>query len=700
MIETVRCLPHPDTKEIIIEVGEVAKQSNAAVRVISGETIILVAVVAEDEPAEEGDFFPLTVDYREKFYAAGKIPGGFFKREGKPDDRETLTSRLIDRPIRPLFPEGFRNEVQVLVTVLSADNEVPQEVLSIIGASSALCISDIPFNGPIGAVKVGLINDKFVINPSNNELDNSLLDIVVAGTKTDIIMVESGAKELSEEKMIEALEFAQSAIQNVICAQEELVKKCGKTKMPFQPLIIEQEIIDKVKPIADEKLKVLNDIYEKNARSDKYKKIIDEIVAQFLEEFPEQEQKIKIVIADSEREMVRNLILKEKRRPDGRQFDEVRPIECKIAYLPRAHGSALFTRGQTQSLGVVTLGSISDKQRIDNLEGESTKRFMLHYNFPPYSVGEVKPLRGPGRREIGHGALAEKSLVPVIPPEDNFPYTIRIVSEIFESNGSSSMATVCSGSLSLMDAGVPIKSAVAGIAMGLVMENNEYVILTDIQGIEDHLGDMDFKVAGTENGITSLQMDLKIGGLSKEILREALEKANVARKFVLSEMAKVIDKSRPDLSLHAPRVIKISVATDKIRDIIGPGGKVIRNIIEKTGTTIDILDNGDVFIYSKDKNSANAALEMINYISAEVEIGKIYNGKVVRVTNFGAFVEILPGKEGLVHISQLADKRVNRVEDICREGDELLVKCVEIDSQGRINLSRKLALQELKESKK
>ena len=700
MIETVRCLPHPDTKEIIIEVGEVAKQSNAAVKVICGETIILVAVVADEEPAEEGDFFPLTVDYREKFYAAGKIPGGFFKREGKPDDRETLTSRLIDRPIRPLFPEGFRNEVQVLVTVLSADNEVPQEVLSIIGASSALCISDIPFNGPIGAVKVGLINDKFVTNPSNNELDNSLLDIVVAGTKTDIIMVESSAKELSEEKMIEALEFAQSAIQNVISAQEELMKKCGKPKMSFQPLIIEQEIIDKAKPIADEKLKVLNDIYEKNARSNKYKEIINEIVAQFLEEFPEQEQKIKMVISDSEREMVRNLILKEKRRPDGRKFDEVRPIECKVTYLPRTHGSALFTRGQTQSLGVVTLGSISDKQRIDNLEGESTKRFMLHYNFPPYSVGEIKPLRGPGRREIGHGALAEKSLVPVIPPEDDFPYTIRIVSEILESNGSSSMATVCSGSLSLMDAGVPIKSAVAGIAMGLVMENNEYAILTDIQGIEDHLGDMDFKVAGTENGITSLQMDLKIGGLSKEILREALEKANVARKFVLSEMAKIIDKSRPDLSPHAPRVIKISVATDKIRDIIGPGGKVIRNIIEKTGTTIDILDNGDVFIYSKDKNSANAALEMINYISAEVEVGKIYNGKVVRVTNFGAFVEILPGKEGLVHISQLADRRVNRVEDICREGDELLVKCVEIDSQGRINLSRKLALQELNESKK
>jgi polyribonucleotide nucleotidyltransferase len=513
-------------------------------------------------------------------------------------------------------------------------------------------------------------------------------------------MVESSAKELSEEKMIEALEFAQSAIQNVINAQEELMKKCGKPKMSFQPLIIEQEIIDKVKPIADEKLKVLNDIYEKNARSDKYKEIINEIVAQFLEEFPEQEQKIKMVISDSEKEMVRNLILKEKRRPDGRKFDEVRPIECKVAYLPRAHGSALFTRGQTQSLGVVTLGSISDKQRIDNLEGESTKRFMLHYNFPPYSVGEVKPLRGPGRREIGHGALAERSLIPVIPPEDDFPYTIRIVSEILESNGSSSMAAVCSGSLSLMDAGVPIKSAVAGIAMGLVMENNEYAILTDIQGIEDHLGDMDFKVAGTENGITSLQMDLKIGGLSKEILREALEKANVARKFVLSEMAKVIDKSRPDLSPHAPRVIKITVATDKIRDIIGPGGKVIRNIIEKTGTTIDILDNGDVFIYSKDKTSANAALEMINYISAEVEVGKIYNGKVVRVTNFGAFVEILPGKEGLVHISQLADRRVNRVEDICREGDELLVKCVEIDSQGRINLSRKLALQELNESKK
>jgi len=699
MVETVRFIPHPGSKEIIIEVGEVAKQANAAVKVTSGETVILAAAVVSEEPEEGIDFFPLTVDYREKFYAAGRIPGGFFKREGKPDDRETLTSRLIDRPIRPLFPEGFLNEVQVLVTVLSADNEVPQEILSIIGASSALCISDIPFNGPIGAVKVGLINDKFVINPSNEELENSLLDVVVAGTKTDIIMVECRAKEVSEEKMIEALEFAQDAIKSVVEAQEELIKKCGKEKIPFQPLVIEQEIIGKVRPIADEKLKVLNEIYEKNARSERYKEIIDEIVAQFSEEFPEQEQKIKTVIADSEREMVRNLILKEKRRPDGRNFDEVRPIDCKISYLPRAHGSALFTRGQTQSLGVVTLGSISDQQRIDNIEGESAKRFMLHYNFPPYSVGEVRPMRGPGRREIGHGALAERSLLPTIPSEDDFPYTIRIVTEILESNGSSSMASVCSGSLSLMDAGVPIKDAVAGIAMGLVMENDNYAILTDIQGIEDHLGDMDFKVAGTEKGITALQMDVKIEGLAKEIIKEALEKAKAARKFVLAEMAKVISKPRADLSPYAPRVIKISVNTNKIRDIIGPGGKVIRNIIEKTGTTIDIMDNGDVFIYSKDKDSANAALEMINYISAEVEVGKVYNGKVVRITNFGAFVEILPGKEGLVHISQLSDKRVNRVEDVCREGDEILVKCVEIDSQGRINLSRKLALQELKSSK-
>ncbi|MEW6685412.1 MAG: polyribonucleotide nucleotidyltransferase [Candidatus Edwardsbacteria bacterium] len=675
-----------------LETGKVAKQADGAVTVRYGDTVVLVTAVASDEVSEEQDFFPLQVEYREPSYAAGRIPGGFFKREGRPREKEILSARLIDRPLRPLFPESFRHEVQIVAMVLSSDQENDSDVLAMIGASAALGISDIPFFGPIGAVRIGKLNGEFVVNPTFTQLDISLLDLTVAGTAESITMVEGGAKEISEEEILKALSLAQQEIQKIVKIQEELISVCGKPKRGIVPEIVIPELVKAVEELTLEEIRIANTLPAKEQRQTAIRSIIEKANTFLKEKFPEQEGKIKEIVEEIQKRDLRRMILEEGKRADGRNLSEIRLISCEVGVLPRTHGSALFSRGETQSLAVTTLGTASDEQIVEDLEGESSKSYMLHYNFPPFSVGEVRPIRGPGRREIGHGALAERAVAPVIPSEDVFPYTIRVVSDILESNGSSSMASVCGASLSLMDAGVPIKSNVAGIAMGLVVEDEKVAILSDIMGLEDHLGDMDFKIAGTKEGITALQLDIKIKGLKLEILRKALEQAHTGRMHILETMERTLAKPRDELSIYAPRIISIMIPKDKIGDVIGPGGKVIRAIQEETGTKIEIEDDGKVTIAGVGGEGTKKALRKIEELTAVPEVGKIYRGKVKRLTSFGAFVEFLSGQEGLVHISELERRRVERVEDVIKEGEEVLVKLIKIDEQGRYNLSRKQAL--------
>ncbi len=682
--------------ELTLEWGKVAKQANGAVTARVGDTVVLVAAVGNTTPDTGKDFFPLMVDYREKFAASGRIPGGFYKREGRPSDNETLRARLIDRAIRPMFPEGFMNETQVYVTVQSMDQKNPAEIAAFVGASAALYLSDIPFPTPLAAVRIGRIEGQFVVNPTYEQIEAGDLDLVMAGHAKGINMVEAGASEIPEDLMIEALELGHDAIKKIVAELEKFRKKCGKEKWTFEATQPDAALLKDVEKLAKPHLKDIVNFTEKKARDERLKKAVEEIEQALAEKYPEREGEIAHMVEDLDMQAMRERVVREGARADGRAPTEIRPIWSEIDSLPCAHGSAIFTRGQTQALATVTLGSIEDQQKIDDILGESSKRFMLHYNFPSYSVGEVRMPRGPGRREIGHGALAERALLPVIPPKDDFPYTVRVVADILESNGSSSMATVCSGCLALMDAGVPIPHPVAGIAMGLIMEKSKYSILSDIQGIEDHLGDMDFKVTGTTKGITALQMDIKIEGLTREILAEALEQARAGREYILSKMAETMAEPRADLKPHTPRIIIIKIPTEKIREVIGPGGKVIREIVEKTGAKVDIEDDGSVYISSSDAESAQAAIDMVRNITADLEEGEVYTGKVTRVMDSGAIVEIFPGKDGMVHISELDNARVERVEDICREGDTVLVKVLEIDKvRGRVRLSRRAALNQI-----
>lgn len=678
-----------------LSTGRMARQADGAVVAQYGDTIVLATCVSSKQ-VKEVDFFPLTVDYQEKAYAAGKIPGGFFKREGRPSEKEILTSRLIDRPLRPLFPEGYNDETQIIVSVLSYGEENISDILGIIAASATLTISAIPFLGPVGAVRIGRIGGEFIINPDLKEIEESELNLIVAGTSDAVIMVEGEAKEVSEVIMLEALDLAHKEIRKIVDLQLKLGDKVGKQKMGVVPIKIGEELQEKVKAITITKMREAIHIPDKLHRQNTLDLILHESIQIIKQEFPERDitKEIQMAFKEIEKEEVRRTILEKGIRADGRGPADIRPITCEAGVLPRTHGSALFTRGETQCLAVVTLGTSEDEQRIDALEGESTKTFMLHYNFPPFSVGEVKPLRSPGRREIGHGALAERALKPVIPSKTEFPYTLRIVSDILESNGSSSMATVCGGTLALMDAGVPIKAPVAGIAMGLIREGDNTIILSDILGLEDHLGDMDFKVTGTEKGITAFQMDMKIAGVSGDLMERALEQAKQGRLYILGKMLETISSPRSNLSSHAPRIYTMQIKTDKIRDVIGTGGKVIRGIIEQTGVKINIDDTGLINIASADESSAEKAIEIINGIIAEAEVGKIYDGKVKKIMDFGAFVEILPGTEGLLHISQIAEHRVLRVSDEVKEGQVIPVKVIEVDKQGKIRLSMKAALKE------
>ena len=685
-----------EDKKLTIQTGHLAKQAAGAVTLRLGDTVVLATACASDIPDEKRDFFPLTVDYRERAYAAGKIPGGFFKREGRPSEREVLCSRLVDRPIRPLFPEGYLNEVQVLLEVLSSDQENDSDVLGIIAASAALSISDIPFYTPIAGVRVALVDGKYLVFPTFTELETNSMNIVVAGTKENINMVEGGCREISESEMIKALTFAHDWIKKIVALIDDLKSKCGKPKPEFSPPEIDKELEKTVTEMAIRTIKEANHTVDKNERQQKLDKLTEDILIQLEDKFPEKENTIKAILHHLEKNDMREMILKEHRRVDKRGYEDIRPIECQVGFLPRAHGSALFTRGQTQALVATTLGTKMDEQKIDDLLGESFKSYMLHYNFPPFATGETKPIRGISRREVGHGALAERAIEPIIPSEANFPYTIRIVSDILESNGSSSMATVCGGSLSLMDAGVPIKNPVAGIAMGLIKDGDKHAILTDILGVEDHLGDMDFKVAGTKEGITAFQMDVKISGIDIEIIKTALEQARKARLAVLDKMNQAIDKPRPELSPYAPRIIFMKIKVEKIGDVIGPGGKTIRSIIDQTGVKIDIEDDGTVLIASVDQKAGEAARKMVEKLVEEAEIGKVYTGVVRRTTPFGAFVEILPGTDGMVHISELENYRINRVEDVVRVGDTITVKVIDIDEDGKIRLSRKATLNKIR----
>lgn len=683
-------------RTMTLEVGELAKQANGAVLVRYGDTVVLVTATMAKEPRADIDFFPLIVDYEEKMYSVGRIPGGWGRREGKPGEDAVLAARMIDRPLRPLFPEGFRNDVQIVAQVLSVDQNHSPAISAMIGASAALTISDIPFKGPIGGVKVGRVNGEYIINPTQAQEDESDIDLVVAGTADAIMMVEAGAKEVDEEGMLQAIMFGHQAIKRICAAISEMGAKIGKPKMQVELFEPDPAVAEWVKDYAADKLMdalKTDDKQERQQDLDQVQSLIHETYrAQFGEEqYEEAVKSINYMIDKLTKDLVRKMIISGT-RPDGRKLDEIRPISIKVGLLPRAHGSGLFTRGQTQVLTVCTLGLKSDEQLLDNLTDEDRKRYIHHYNFPPFCVGEVRPIRSPGRREIGHGALAERALLPVIPNEEEFPYTIRLVSEVLESNGSSSQASVCGSSLALMDAGVPIRRPVAGIAMGLVKSDEGIAVLTDIQGLEDALGDMDFKVAGTREGITALQMDIKIGGVSDEILRNALAQARKGRLFILDKMEEVIDKPRPDLSPYAPRIITMEIPVDRIRDVIGPGGKTIRKIIEQTNVAIDIEDDGRVYIASTADGDGEKACRLIESYTKDVEVGSSYVGIVKRIMKFGAFVEILPGKEGLVHISQLSNERVNKVEDVVNIGDEILVKVIEIDRQGRINLSRKAVL--------
>ncbi len=686
-------------RKITIETGKVAKQAAGAVLVRSGDSVVLVTACSSKEPKPGAGFLPLTVDYREYTYAAGRFPGGFIKREGRPTEREILVARLIDRPIRPLFPEGYSCETQVIGFVLSADPELDPAPLAIVGAAAALAISDIPFPHILGAVQVGLVNGRLIANPTYSEAREGKLNITVAATDDGIVMVEAGAVQASEAEVISAIEFGHQCCREVAAAIRELVEKAGKPKREFTPPAFNQELYDEIatawrEPLTD----ALNT--EKYTKIQSYT-LVEELRKKAVEAFPEQQREEAGQLFDRLKERIfRDQMLLERRRPDGRAFDQIRPLDIEVGVLPRTHGSALFTRGETQAMVTVTLGTKEDEQRLELLEtGETSKRFMLHYNFPPFSVGEVAFMRGPGRREIGHGALAERALQPVIPDEKAFPYTLRVVSDILESNGSSSMATVCGASLALMDAGVPISAPVAGIAMGLVIEGDRYAILTDIAGAEDHYGDMDFKVAGTREGITALQMDIKVPNITTQIMHEALEQARQARLYILDRMQEVIAAPRPALSPYAPRIYTLTIPQEKIRDLIGPGGKVIRGIIEQTGVKIDVEDDGTVHIFSSDGASANKAIQMVTEIAAVAEVGKTYLGKVVRLADFGAFVEIFPGTDGLLHISEISENRIRNVRDELKEGDQILVKVLAIEGN-KIRLSRKAVLREQREKLK
>lgn len=683
-------------RQLIIETGKLAQQASGSALVRYGDTVLLATATASKKPREGVDFLPLTVDYEERLYAVGKIPGGFVKREGRPSEKAILSARVIDRPLRPLFPKTFRNDIQVITTILSVDQDNTPDILAINGASIALCISDIPFEGPVGAVSVGFVDGKYIINPTLEEAQNSDLRLVLAGTKDAVLMVEANADEIDEDEMLKAILFGHEEIKRIVEFQEEIIREIGKEKMEFSVPPVDEDLVKAVRQYATEDLRQAIRIFEKLQREDMIDKIGEDTQLHFQEEFPDCEKDISGILYDIVKEEVRKMIAYENVRPDGRTSDEIRPISCEVGLLPRTHGSGLFTRGQTQALTVATLGALGDVQILDGLGIEESKRYMHHYNFPPYSTGETKVLRGPGRREIGHGALAERALEPMIPSEEDFPYTIRLVSEILGSNGSSSMASVCGSTLALMDAGVPLKSPVSGVAMGLIKHENTTTILTDIQGMEDFLGDMDFKVAGTQKGITAIQMDIKIAGIDEEILKSALTKAKEARMFILNKMLSTIAEPRPELSPLAPRIFTLTIDPDKIRDVIGPGGKVINKIIADTGAKIDIEDDGRIYIAAPEEVSGRKAKEIIERITQDVEVGKIYMGKVMRIMNFGAFAEILPGKEGLIHISKLSKERVRKVEDVVNIGDELLVKVTEIDKQGRINLSHKDALEETK----
>jgi polyribonucleotide nucleotidyltransferase len=680
-------------RPLVIETGRMAKQASGAAVVSYGETVVLVTVVASREPREGADFFPLTVDYQERTFAAGKIPGGFFKREGRPSEREILTSRLVDRALRPLFPDGFFCETQVVASVLSVDRENDADTVALIGASAALHVSEIPFRGPIAGVRVGRIRGAFVVNPLQSQFELSDINLFVAAGRDAIVMVEGGAKVVPEDNMLEALFLAQEAIKPVLEAQDEIVRVAGKLKREFVVIPQDTALLERVRGLGAEKLYAALSTPTKHERAAAVSAAKQEIKTALAEEYAGREKEIGAMVEEVESQTLRAMVVNENKRVDGRGLTDIRPITCEVGLLPRTHGSALFTRGETQALVVATLGTGSDEQKVDALIGEQYKRFMLHYNFPPYSVGEVRALRGPGRREIGHGALAERAVAAVAPEEQGFPYTIRVVSEILESNGSSSMATVCGGTLSLMDAGVPIKAPVAGIAMGLIKEGEEIRILSDILGDEDHLGDMDFKVAGTAEGVTALQMDIKIFGVTREIMRQALYQAREGRLHILEQMAKVLPEPRSQVSEYAPRITTLKVKQDKIRDLIGPGGKMIRSIIEETGVKIDVEDDGTVYVASADGDSMSKALAKINRVTAEAEIGKIYKGTVRKIVDFGAFVEILPGTDGLVHISQIGPGRIRRVSDVLKEGDEIMVKVLEIDRQGKIRLSQREVLE-------
>jgi polyribonucleotide nucleotidyltransferase len=662
-----------------------------------GETVVLVTAVASEKKREGLDFIPLTVNYLEMTYAAGRIPGGFFKREGRPTDRETLISRFIDRPLRPLFPKGFQNEVQIIATVLSADLDNDPSILGMIGASSALSLSDIPFDGPIAGAKVGRIDGEFVLNPTHEELEMSDIDLFVAGSENAIIMVEGSAKEVREEEILEAILFGHRSLKPVIALQEEMKAAAAVAPREFEFQRPETTLHEKVSAFTQEKLKETFQITEKGKRREALEETLQSTFQELEAEDEPSQLMVRVAFEEVYRKLVRKLILEKKQRIDGRGLSEIRPISCEVGILPRTHGSALFTRGETQVLAVVTFGTSEDEQKINSLTGETYKSFMLHYNFPPFCTGEVSPLRSPSRREIGHGALAERAILPVLPSNEKFPYTIRIVSEVLESNGSSSMATVCGSSLSLMDAGVPVKAPVAGIAMGLIVEDGESIVLSDILGDEDHLGDMDFKVAGTSEGVTAIQMDIKVRGISKEIMRKVLDQAREGRLHILGKMNETISEPRKDLSRHAPRIVSIQVKQEKIRDVIGPGGKNIRAIVDQTGVKVDVEDSGLVKLASPNYESIEKAIYMIKRLTQEVEVGALYTGKVVRILGFGAIVELFPGTDGLVHISQLAEGHVKEVSDVLKEGDEVLVKVIDIDPQGRIRLSRKAALRETKQ---
>jgi polyribonucleotide nucleotidyltransferase len=689
-------------RPLSIESGRVGKQASGAVVVKQGDTIVLVTAVATSDVREGIDFLPLTVDYQEMSYAAGRIPGNFFRREmGRPSDKEVLTSRVIDRPIRPLFPKGWHYETQIIATVLSVDQANEPDVLAIVGASAALTISDIGFLGPIAGVRVGRIAGEFVINPVQDQLLESDFDLIVAGTKDGVVMVEGGANIIKEEDLLEAIFFAHEAIKPIVGIQEELARLIGKPKRQVSETTKDERLVQRVKELVAASLPSVTTTIPKIERQNKRKEMQDKMLQGLGEEFIGREREAQAILEELEKKHVRRMAIEDHKRIDSRGFGDIRPISCEVGVLPRTHGSALFTRGETQSLAIATLGTASDEQRIESLAGETYKPFLLHYNFPPYSVGEARALRGPGRREIGHGALAERALSRVIPSSDQFPYTIRVVSEILESNGSSSMATVCGASLSLMDAGIPTKAAVAGIAMGLIKESEQFAVLSDIIGDEDHMGDMDFKVAGTKDGVTALQMDIKITGITKEIMHNALNQAREGRLFILSKMNEALSEPRSNVSEFAPRIFTMKVKPEKIRDLIGPGGKMIKYLTAESGVLrIDIDDDGTVKVASPSLDSTNKAISMIKAVIQEPEVGHIYQGTVRRIMDFGAFVEILPGVDGLVHISQLDTTRVKNVRDILKEGDQVLVKVLEVDSQGKIRLSRKDALgQDVSEAK-